>query len=572
MSVALDMSVVLEESTAETVAVGEALNLRAIVSEADPGEIWIRYRVREPIADTFRIVRDYSPEISLVWAPTRFEGQYEVEISARNVNTGETVSTLQTIDVTTRVTGGQPVITPTANELVFLYSAPPCAPGSRMHVTFTASDGFRQSTNSLDCVESRSLNVYLAGLRADTEYTVQHTITNDDGQTTAGPSLNLKTQPLSLTPPPTRALRKPTGIIPDPILLQSRLFDVPIATDLDGNVVWYVRERVPYLVRPQPGGYFFALLEDSFASPSRQRLRLIDLAGNTVLETNAARVNEQLQAMGRRPMTSFHHDATRLPDGRILALVANEQIMENVQGPGAVDVLGDMIILFNEDLEVQWVWDAFDHLDVTRRALMDEKCTLGAGGCPVFRLAEVSNDWLHGNSIAVTPDGHIVYSARHQDWIIKIDFANGTGSGRTIWRLGQGGDFQFLAGGPNPWFSHQHDATFVGGGQSNRLLLFDNNNARNVGGDSANSRGQLLEINEADRTVKFLLNADLGAYAFALGSAQQLSNGNYHFGLGWTPDARSQSLEYDASGRLVTQMESATQQYRSLRMRDLYTP
>jgi hypothetical protein len=82
----------------------------------------------------------------------------------------------------------------------------------------------------------------------------------------------------------------------------------------------------------------------------------------------------------------------------------------------------------------------------------------------------------------------------------------------------------------------------------------------------------VLQLNETDRTATWILNIDLGSYSRALGSAQKLTNGNYHFGLGWTPDGNSQALEYDGDGRLVLELETKTQQYRSFRMKDLYTP
>ncbi len=30
---------------------------------------------------------------------------------------------------------------------------------------------------------------------------------------------------------------------------------------------------------------------------------------------------------------------------------------------------------------------------------------------------------------------------RNQSWILKIDYANGTGTGNVLWKLGQDGDF-----------------------------------------------------------------------------------------------------------------------------------
>jgi hypothetical protein len=75
-----------------------------------------------------------------------------------------------------------------------------------------------------------------------------------------------------------------------------------------------------------------------------------------------------------------------------------------------------------------------------------------------------------------------------------------------------------------------------------------------------------------------VLNADLGTYSDALGSAQRLPNGNWHFDIGWTrfdptqPPNSSQSVEVDPSGNMVYQLRILTPMYRSHRMRDLYTP
>jgi len=79
-------------------------------------------------------------------------------------------------------------------------------------------------------------------------------------------------------------------------------------------------------------------------------------------------------------------------------------------------------------------------------------------------------------------------------------------------------------------------------------------------------------VDEAGRTARLILNADLGDYGLALGSAQKLSNGNYFFDLGWAPNSFSHAFEFDPAGNLVSQVEVETQQYRSFRMRDLYTP
>ena len=103
-------------------------------------------------------------------------------------------------------------------------------------------------------------------------------------------------------------------------------------------------------------------------------------------------------------------------------------------------------------------------------------------------------------------------------------------------------------------------------------MLFDNGNTRRSADSDGHSRGQVLEVDENTLTATLALNADLGAYSLALGSAQKLDNGNYFFNSGWVRNTISQDFEFDATGNLVSSFDVQTQQYRSFRMRDLYTP
>ena len=455
------MSVEVEPSIQAPAEVGMSINLYASVVDVSDGPLWYRFRIRGPNSSEFRTVRDYSPESSFSWVPMGIEGTYEIEVSVHNREDGETIDTTTAYQINSRVKGDTPVITPTPNKLVFQYSAPPCPQGSRMRVEFAAPDGFRQFTNSMRCTGTTSMNVYLGGLRATTDYTVQHTVVDINGNSTPGPQLSLKTGALDLTLPATRAVRKQAG--EQGILLQSNPFGYNFATDLDGNVIWYNPTEIRYLTRAEPGGYFIALYDNWEYDDTGQIIRLLDLAGNTIAETNAARINQQLAQMGVEPITSFHHDARVIEGGRILVLAGNERMLTDVQGPGDVDVVGDAILVLSPNLQVEWAWDAFEHLDVRRTAVLGETCVFGSGGCPVFRLTNVANDWLHGNAVQLAPDGNILYSSRHQDWLIKIDYSHGTGSGAVLWRLGQDGDFKIVSDDPHPWFSHQHDANFESG-------------------------------------------------------------------------------------------------------------
>ena len=222
----------------------------------------------------------------------------------------------------------------------------------------------------------------------------------------------------------------------------------------------------------------------------------MDLAGNIVRETNTGAIQQQLVALGvadggpcstiPRPapagsgcLGSFHHDAIQtLPNGWTAVLVSTERIFPpGTQGDTSgfpVDVIGDMILVLDANWQVNWWFDSFQHaagngqLNIDRPAVLGETCVNGQQGCqPLFLLgsniAPLAMDWLHANSLFYQPrDGNIIWSSRHQDWIIKVDYRNGAGKAAVLWKMGRGGDFQFnnVYADPWPWFSHQHDVGF----------------------------------------------------------------------------------------------------------------
>src|ERR1017187_2570426 len=465
-SVASAMSVTLTPSTPDPVPVGTVVTWSATVSDASAGTLWYRFRSRE-FGSGYHLIRDYGPLSTLDWTVSRHEGTYDVEVTVINRDTGESAASGVTYQISPQVTD-TPAVNPTSNPLVFLYSAPPCDDGNRMRVLFQAPGGLIQSTPFKPCTSGLTMNFYIAGLLANTSYTASY-VTDTGTQFITGPIMPFAT---SDAQPPAGLFTQTTvsGSAAAGVLLAST-FVAPAATDLNGNLVWYATNGISYITSSDPGGYFWGLYEDSNHDQSNQVIRKFDLTGMTLLETNAARVNEQLTAMGKRQIGAFHHEIKTLPDGRIAALATVEQILSDVQGPGPVDILGDMIVVFDPDLNVVWTWDTFDHLDVTRPAVLGEKCANNQGTCPPYYLAANANDWTHGNAIQQTPDGNLLYSSRHQDWLIKIQYNNGEGDGSILWRLGKDGDFQYDSTDPYPWFSHQHDGNFLFSDPST-LLVF----------------------------------------------------------------------------------------------------
>ncbi len=529
-----------------------------------PGPAVFRFRVRDIGGDP-RIVKDFGPENTFDWAPYDREGQYLIEAAARNEITG-TITVLEVpFEVLSNVSGGQPALRPTTHPLVFLYSAPPCSAASITYVTFTGPDGQPHNTPGKVCDQLHSMNFLVAGLHPETTYTVRHTLTDE---VTSLPSATMTFTSGSLPDSLSTHLAAGTSGSPSqPVMLAGSLNTSFSATDLDGTTIWYYPGTMQFLTHPEAGGYFFGATQDAKGDESRQIVRLFDLTGVTILETNAARLNEQLAEMGKSRIGSFHHEARFLSDGRILVLASVERILENVQGRGPVNVLGDAIVVLDRDLKVTWYWDGFDHLDVTREAVLGEPCN--AAACPPLFAAPQANDWTHANSVAETPDGNLLVSVRHQDWVIKLDYRKGLGDGTVLWRLGKGGDFRIEGGDEDDWFSHQHDAEFEPDGT---LTLFDNGNTRQAEGITAHSRGQAMELDETNRTVKWTLNADLGVFSAAVGSAQLLDNGNYFFDCGFLSNGTAISIEVNALGVPVHSLRSTAPEYRTFRMRDMYTP
>lgn len=566
------LSVSLAPSVPESSPVGNTMRWTAAASD-HTGNLLYRFRLRRADGN-FQVVRDFSPVPTLAWTAAQHEGLYEIEVTVRDPHSGAAAVATTWYTATSLATAG-PVISPTQNPLVFLYSAPPCDVPGRMQVEFESPDGLVQHTPSQNCEPGLSMNFYLAGMRANTTYTVRHIVDNNLARRerstpalTEGPALSVTTGALPLQLPVSSPTEATSLTSADHVLLYSNLFGPPFATDQQGNVIWYYPSMFTLLTRPESGGRFLVLVANEAASGFGETLREIDVAGNTLRETNTGRINEQLAAMGRRSIGVFHHDAIGLPNDEVAVLATTEQIMSGVQGAGPVDIIGDMILVLDRDFQVVWTWDAFDHLDPHRQATLGEACP--GLGCPPIHLASQAHDWLHGNALVRTADNNLLYSSRHQDWIIKIDFRGGDGSGDVLWRLGKDGDFQISASDASPWFSHQHGPR-ISPEHNDILALFDDSNLRQQADSSAHSRGQVLRLDERNMVATLVISLDVGGFSFAVGNAQPLRSGGYLFDVGWLPDNSCRVLTVDSSGTPQQTVRVSAPEYRSFWMQNMYT-
>ncbi|MGC1130206.1 MAG: aryl-sulfate sulfotransferase, partial [Candidatus Acidiferrales bacterium] len=219
-------------------------------------------------------------------------------------------------------------------------------------------------------------------------------------------------------------------------------------------------------------------------------------------------------------------DITVLPNGHWIVLVNSTRQFTDLPGyPGTTTVLGDALIDLDSNLNPVWMWDEFDHLDVNRHPMQFP-------------------DWTHTNAVLYSPtDGNLVVSIRHQNWILKIDYANGKGAGDIVWHLGEGGDFT-LQGGTDPtdWFYAQHGPSFTSSTTAGTfgLAVFDNGDDRMYpNGETCVQSGattcptystaQVWNINETAKTATFVFHDILANYSYFGGNAEVLANGDIEF-------------------------------------------
>jgi arylsulfate sulfotransferase len=186
-------------------------------------------------------------------------------------------------------------------------------------------------------------------------------------------------------------------------------------------------------------------------------------------------------------------------------------------------VQGDAIIDLDSDWNPVWAWNSFDHLDVNRHLF----------GLP---------DWTHANAVIYSPnDGNILVSMRHQSWILKLDYDNGAGSGKILWRLGYQGDFALAQGDdPTLWFSFQHFPSMISQvGSQTTLAIWDNGDFRPLdtsgttcklpGPPDCYSRATIFQVDENSMIANLVWQDLPGYFSVWGGSVNQLSNGNVEF-------------------------------------------
>src|ERR1700694_843220 len=84
--VASGMSVTVSASIPSPAPVGTLVTFSAS-TDATTTNLWYRFRVRRQDSD-YQMIRDYGPVSTLNWTAKAHEGAYDIEVSARNLDTG----------------------------------------------------------------------------------------------------------------------------------------------------------------------------------------------------------------------------------------------------------------------------------------------------------------------------------------------------------------------------------------------------------------------------------------------------------------------------------------------------
>ena len=437
----------------------------------------------------------------------------------------------------------------TGSPLVAAYSLNLPSSG-KMSVEFGKTTDYGRSTWQVASgSKGGTVKVLVAGMMGQTLYHMRARVVLDNGATYTDSDHTCTTG----TPPPTSPVQvtTPNGATPQPGIeiwntaVPSNVIQA-FATDLQGNIIWsylYQGSTVDLIqgIHMLQNGDMLMLISYLSSVTVNGTLGLvndvreIDLAGNTVRDISMDDLNAGLAASNLRDadgniykFKSFHHSVLPLPNGHWVMLTTYNKSYNNLPGyPGTTSVIGDAIVDVDQNNHPDWVWNTFDHLDINRHPM----------NFP---------DWTHSNDMVYSGDDHnLLLSIRHQNWIIKINFLDGTGSGDVMWRLGQGGDFKLVGGtDPTDWFYAQHGLSYFTPNTTGvfRLGLMDNGNDRifptgqvlckpfSPVSASCYSTAPVLEVNENNMTATLATHyvPPPSYFTFFGGNVEQLASGNIH--------------------------------------------
>ena len=535
------------------------------------------------VGATCDVVVTYAPTVASF--PAQQTATVNLGLAPALAGTGETVTVTGTSG---SITGA---VTTTANSMVAEYTLTMPFAGT-WNVSFGQSTTYGFTTSTVTTTGGAT-SVFVAGMLPNTTYHMRANVTLTDGQTAvdvdhtfasgalpAGIPASFPVTTGTGTPQPGIELMDPiTGNIPTSL----------IATDLQGNTIWAYKPTIsgtPFVYPAKleaNGNIMMYIAPNSYpvGPTGTDVLREIDLAGDTLRELSMATLNTEMAAAGYGiTLDYFTHDFVPLPNGHILVMANTTESLTGLTGySGTENVVGDVVIDLNQNLEPDWVWNEFDHFDVNRHP-----------------WASQFPDWTHSNSLTYSAqDGNFIVSMRHQNWVAKVDFNNGAGSGDVLWTLGYQGNYSLVGGtSPTDWFYAQHDVEYATADETGvttqsgtgiySLTIMDNGDDRiypnggqcgNTGEPACYTTIMELQLNDSASTATIQFNYQLPTSLYNVygGNVEVLANGDVEYDLAGLFSTGSQTFEVTPGSNPQTVWHMTTPGslgYRTFRLPSLY--
>jgi len=325
-----------------------------------------------------------------------------------------------------------------------------------------------------------------------------------------------------------------------------------VQTTAPGRLFLTTQGGIPYFMILENDGtpYFYQRLTDFTRDFKVQptgtltRLERGEVGGYVEMDSNFQIIDTLKCGNG---YGTDQHEAQVLPNGNYLLIaIGVQQIpMDSIIAGGNPEarVIGNHVQELDREGNVVFEWRSWDHFNI-----------LDALG---VKFSDILIDYVHMNSIAVDYDGHIVISSRHLSEVTKINRQ----TGEIIWRLG-GKNNQFEFVNDEDSISYQHDVRPVPG-KENHYTIFDNGNLKATRYSRAIEF--MIDTTEMTATKVWEYRHSPDWYAYAMGNAQRLPNGNTV--INWSGNPNPVFSEVSSDGEILYKLRfgSGIGCYRSFR-------
>jgi hypothetical protein len=379
-----------------------------------------------------------------------------------------------------------------------------------VRAVYQASNGSAEAT-PFHAAQSGLDSILVLGLRPTTLYQIRiEAVTSGRSETSAATAIRTSALPddiaglslRALTGRPTRPYAA-TGIF-------TGTAGYAVIFDSTGTVVWYrsfASTGLPVSdVAMQPNGNFTAYIGASHGWEPQNGYYVEITPRGDIMHTFDAPGG--YWADGHEMLLTGSGASAR---AHFLTYDLRDMDLSSYDGPASAMVAGHQVVRTDMEGNVEWSWNAWDHLAITDKIGEESPANLA------------NTDYDHPNAITFDRDGNYVVSWRDLNQIIGID----SKTGAVLWKLGgTRGEYRFV-NDPKNGFSKQHYARILSNGN---LLLFDNG----FDGTPQESRAVEYKLDHTAKTATMVWEYRHSPALFSrfVGNVNRLSNDNTWVGFG----------------------------------------